>query len=86
MKNDMKVSTVEFYVDKVRIRFKVIHNLQDVHGLSLEDAVNSWVVRTNEFTAISLCNYINEKKSGHLCVIPTRKNIIKYLGVGVTIN
>jgi len=60
-------STVEFFLgkgkDKKKVSFNVEHNL----GNFLEAAVINWVHRTEEFTAESLSEYINSKKSGHTC-------------------
>lgn len=82
---DIIASTVQFFVDGVRIRFVVLHNLPEVHGLSLNDAVINWANRTDKHTAESLCKYINSKGTDHVCILPTKKNIAKYLGKGVKI-
>lgn len=40
------------------IEFKIIHNLPD----QIEAAVQNWVVRTDDYTDKSLCDYINSKR------------------------
>lgn len=75
-------ATVQFFVNKVRFRFMVLHNLPEVHGLSLNDAVNSWVHRTDKFTAQSFCDYIVSKNTDHICIQATKKNVEKYFGKG----
>lgn len=81
----MVASTVQFFVDGVRIRFVVLHNLPEIHGLSINDAVTNWAHRTDKHTAQNLCDYIGSKGTGHICVPSTKKNIEKYLGKGVKI-
>lgn len=63
----MVSSTVEFNVGQRKIRFNVVHNLPDVDGLSLTDAVTNWAARTKVFTAASLSDYINKKGFGYTC-------------------
>ena len=46
-----------------RVEFKVYHNLAD----AISSAITNWSVRTRKHTAESLCEYINNKHSGHLC-------------------
>lgn len=59
------------------IEFAVLHNMEDIPGLSFEDAVINWAMRTDVLAADSLCAYIQSKShiTGHICVpIPTTKN------------
>ena len=42
-------------------KIEVVHNLPDTPGLSFEDAVPNWALRTTKYTPDSLCDYINEK-------------------------
>ena len=46
-----------------RVEFKVYHNL----GERLVSAVICWVSRTKNYSAESLCEYINHKHSGDVC-------------------
>lgn len=50
--------------------FTIYHNLPDTAGLSLLDAVNSWLARTNKFTAKSLCDYIKSKHTNYVAMTP----------------
>ena len=47
-----------------KVKFKVWHNL----GEMLLAAIQNWSVRTTVYTAESLCKYINDKNSGHICL------------------
>lgn len=71
-KKNLINSTISFYVGKQgkkkkKIEFNVNHNLPEVPGLSLNDAVVNWSARTNTFTAQSLSDYINGKNTGFYC-------------------
>jgi len=60
--------------------FKIYHNLPDVHGMSFNNAVDSWLHRTDVFTPESLCKYIMDKsdKFGLEQVCMTEKEFKKY--------
>lgn len=62
----LKEADIEFVVGDRLHKFKVIHNLPEIFGLSMENAVNSWVVRTKVYTADSLCKYIMSKSSKYV--------------------
>lgn len=70
-KNELMHSTVEFDLKKngklEHISFDVWHNLPNVLGLSLQNAVENWVHRTTIFTAHNLCDYIQGKNTGYIC-------------------
>lgn len=76
---ELKVGTVEFFVGKVRHRFKVINDMPETHGLSHNDAVTNWVHRTDNYSAQSFCDYVESKGTGNVCCIASNKNIKKYL-------
>ena len=59
-----QVTDIAFTILKRHIRFSVKHNLPNVPGMSIMDAVDNWVHRTDAYTAKSLCAYINGKDSG----------------------
>jgi len=59
----MTCYTVEFYVGKKKTSFSIITNLENVSQFTVSAAVDSWAARTNDFTAISLCEYIKSKDS-----------------------
>ncbi|MFA5772751.1 MAG: hypothetical protein WC974_08495 [Thermoplasmata archaeon] len=42
------------------LKFWVKNNLDD-EGLEINDALNSWLLRTKEHTALSFINYLNSK-------------------------
>ena len=72
---NLKSATVEFNVNNKKTSFIVYHNLPDIQGLSLGEAVINWVNRTIHFDAKSLCDYIKSKNTGYICM--TEKNFKK---------
>jgi len=50
------------------IKFNIIHNMPDVPGLRIEDAVENWIPRTDKYTANSFCEYVNSKNTGFICM------------------
>ena len=57
----MKIEEVEFQVAEVTHKFKIYHNMDDVRGISFEDALSNWMFRTNSFTPEGLCDYVRAK-------------------------
>ena len=55
------LSTISFKISGKLYKFEIIHKMPQQRGLTIEDAVNNWLYRTTEFTADSLCEYINTK-------------------------
>lgn len=55
---------IEFKVDGIPYSFTIFHNLPEKPGLSLQDALNNWIHRTEDYTAQSFVNYIDSKKQG----------------------
>ena len=55
-------------------KFTVVHNLPDVPGLRIQDAIANWEVRTSKYTAESLINYINSKNTGFIIMTKKRFN------------
>lgn len=68
MKIEMRSHNISFNVGKVHISFTIYTTLPELHGLSIEDAVNSWVYRTEEYTAESLVTYITNKDTGFIAI------------------
>lgn len=64
----LKKETIEFKVNDKLHGFYVWHNLPETFGLSLKCAVDSWLPRTCFFTSESLCDYVNSKQTGHICI------------------
>ncbi len=54
--------------------FVVYQNLPDTPGLSINDAIDNWSIRTKKYTAASLCNYIARKQTGYLCITEEQFN------------
>jgi hypothetical protein len=48
-------------VGKDEFDIEIVTNMPGL-GLDVEEAFNSWLLRTKEFTAHSLCEYINDKQ------------------------
>jgi hypothetical protein len=61
-------SEVSFKVNGKPISFVVIHDLPNVRGLSFDDALNNWLVRTLDYTPESLCKYILSKNTRHIAM------------------
>jgi hypothetical protein len=50
--------------------FSIVHNLPDTFGLRIEDAIENWIVRAENFTAESLCQYIMSKGDPAIVAVP----------------
>lgn len=46
-------------------KFIICHNMPETQGLSIEDAMVSWLARTDEYTAQSFVDYIMSKYHMH---------------------
>lgn len=63
MKINLVSSTIKFEIDDKPIEFIVYHNIGVFGNINtLEAAIQSWLVRTDKYTAKNLCNYINAKR------------------------
>lgn len=51
---------VNFLVNGRPVKFEVVHNIPDFMA-----ALENWIHRTNNYTAKSLCNYVNGKQTDH---------------------
>lgn len=58
-------SDIELYdhTNDKAITFSIIHNLPEVPGLSVQDALDNWLQRTDDYTDTSFANYIRSKVS-----------------------
>lgn len=70
----------KFYVGKVTKTFSVYHNLPDTFGLSVENAFDSWLFRTNTYTAASFCKYVMSKQYEYVCMTETTMKRLNKLG------
>jgi len=66
----MSRADIEFAVNGKPVSFSVWHDLPEVSGLNIAAAVDNWLAREAwkdepEFTAKSLCRYINSKRTGY---------------------
>lgn len=61
MKIEMQSADIYFNVGKKHHTFTIYHNLPQVQGMNVEDAVINWVMRTVRYTPESLCKYIVSK-------------------------
>lgn len=52
---------IQFKVYGQQYKFAVVHNLPKIPGLRIEDALDNWLARTDDYTAESFCEYINDK-------------------------
>lgn len=62
-------SDVEFKVGDNDVKFSIIHNMPESFGLSFNNALDSWIVRTDDYSDESLVNYIKQKDTG--CIAMT---------------
>lgn len=76
----LRRADIQFYRGKELIKFSVYNNLPDTHGLSIQDAVDNWVVRTDTFTALSLCEYVMSKDESIVCMTTRQFNRMNKLG------
>lgn len=67
MKLDTFTETIDAGEGKGVIEISVEHNLIDPFGLSIEDAFESWFIRTDEYTTRSFCNYVRSKSPVFIC-------------------
>lgn len=58
-------------------KFSIYHNLPEVKGLSIQDAFQNWLVRTNKYTAKSFTHYIKLKQTEYLAYIEEEWNKLK---------
>ena len=66
--DDLHLYTISFEYNGERYSFRIYHNLPDVPGLSMKDALINWIARTDEVTEESLCKYIESKNTGYDCL------------------
>ena len=64
MKN--KISKIEL---SNGVFFRIRHNIDE---MDLEIALESWLLRTNKYTAEDFCNYINSKDPYNYFAIPQK--------------
>lgn len=76
---ELKRANIEFKLRGNLIKFTIVHNLPKTFGLSLEDALQNWLVRTDIFTADSLCKYIMSKHTEYVAMTEeTFQEILSY--------
>ncbi len=61
----MTNSTVNFNVHDEPRSFNIVHNLPDVPGLRIEDALENWLARTDDYSADSFVKYIRSKETDY---------------------
>lgn len=76
----LKESEISFTVEDKSYGFKVYHNLPEQFGLSMEGALDNWVVRTKKYTAKSLCDYVMSKGNEIVCMTERQFKRISHLG------
>lgn len=65
---EWRETLIKFKANGKEVEFKIIHNLPDTFGLSIEDALNNWIPRTEKHTADSFVSYISFKNTGYLAI------------------
>ncbi|HJY23451.1 MAG TPA: hypothetical protein VJ279_11220 [Hanamia sp.] len=60
----LKKYAIEFTVKNEPVKFTIVHDLPEQFGLSIGDALESWLARTKEYTAESFCDYVKSKNTG----------------------
>ena len=76
--SDFKIATIKFDITKgkkkkkSRIRFQIVHDLPtDIPHATIDDALANWLPRTEAYTDVEFCNYINSKTDMTGCVAYT---------------
>ena len=64
-KSKLQKAEVSFFLEDEEVSFSIWHNLPQSQGMNIEAAVQNWLVRTKQYTAKSLCRYINSKNTGY---------------------
>ena len=59
--NEWKLAEIEFHVDGIKHSFKCINNMPETFGLSLQNAVENWSIRTDDPSFDSLRKYVYDK-------------------------
>lgn len=59
-----KETEFELSINKKKWRFKIIHDMPEIFGLSINDAFENWLVRTDDYTPESFKAYIDSKNIG----------------------
>ena len=70
-------SDIEFNVGDRNIKFSIIHNMPKILGLSIEMALDNWLVRTRKYTSKNFVEYINSKHTGYFAMTESDYNNIK---------
>lgn len=73
MKIQFTKSVVKFTVNKNRIKFAVIHNME---VQDFKNALDCWLARTEEYTSKNLCNYIRSKDPFIIALTERQYNLI----------
>lgn len=63
--------TCVFKLNNKPYRFNVYTNLPNIFGMSVRDALHSWVYRTRKYTARSFCEYIKGKDTNFIALTET---------------
>lgn len=56
----MEHAKIRFEVNNERVQFNVMHNLKEF-GLSINNGLTSWMMRTDEYTKKSFVKYLKSK-------------------------
>jgi len=76
----LKRAMVELRTNNGNIQFTIIHNLPEINGLSLNDAVINWSARTTKYTAFSLARYIMNKHTEYVAMTEYQYRKLQKLG------
>lgn len=61
-------AAIKFNANGKRYEFVIYHNLPKTFGLSLNDALESWLARTTKYGAKNLCKYIMKKQPDKMAI------------------
>lgn len=70
-------SEIKIKVGGKEVILEIVHDLPETFGMSIQNAVDNWLIRTDDYTAQSLCDYIKAKSPERLAVTKAHFDMIK---------
>ena len=53
-------------------QFEIVHNI-DSYGMDIQNALDSWIARTKNFTDVSFCEYVLSKFDDEAICMPKKR-------------
>lgn len=67
-KKDLHRAEICFKVGEIDHEMVVMTNLPETFGMSIDGAVENWLMRTKDFSVKSFCDYVESKDSTIICL------------------